>query len=427
MDFGWIIGGSTAAAFAGGGAWWAGSRRRGAPKKSQPTGQIDPRPSLISDAPGALAVAEAVPDELLIGESPEQAVVAIRPTNSRTGFENAVTLDLKGELVNRFSSLLQAAPTVLVAGGCAGKRLMEVVIRGDLTAAADGNGFRAFAMQGKKIVEHARLFDTTKLQTMVNAAAVWQVASVLVAQKHLADISQKLNEIKSAVHGVSQFLDQQRRARIQSTYDYLAQVARAIGAGNLSASARGEIESCERDLLEIHRHLLAQFRSVAGERVKHIETIGTEILTRDIGDKIKKLEEIAADIHMCLRTRIGAWHVLSAFPGEAHLIKARRASIEASCEEMRDIGIFFSAEIEADIDLVKSRFNRRTTMDERKAELGRKRDGAKQSLAAKSAQAAESIQRTMDQLLLQNQPTRILVAVDNSRIVEVHQALPRAA
>lgn len=426
MELGWILGGGAAAVIVAGGAWWSVSRRNGrarsSPKPSVPVGAAAP-----TVAPVLSAVPEVAPDELLMGESPERAVVSIKSTTSRAGFENAITLDLKSDLLTRFSSLLQAAPSLLVANGAGGKRLMEVVIRGDLTAAADGNGLRAFAMQGKKIVEHAKLFDAGKLQTMINAAAVWQVASVLVAQKHLADISQKLNEIKSAVQGISKFLDQQRRARIQSTYDYLAQVARAIAAGELSASTRGELESCERDLLEIHRHLLAQYRDLAGERVKHTETVGTEDLTRDIAAKITKLEEIAADMHMCLRTRIGAWHVLSAFPGEGNLIKARQASIEASCEEMRELSPFFNAEMERDIELVKSKLNRQATLDARKEELRGKRDGAKRALSTSGAQVAESIQRTMDQLLLQNQPIRILLAVDQGRIVGARQALPRTA
>ena len=66
---------------------------------------------------------------------------------------------------------------------------MEVVINGDLVQASDGDGLRAFAMESGHIKEHARLFDVQKLQNAINAAAIWQVASVVVAQKHLANAS----------------------------------------------------------------------------------------------------------------------------------------------------------------------------------------------------------------------------------------------
>ena len=49
----------------------------------------------------------------------------------------------------------------------------------------------------------------------------------------------------------------------------------------------------------------------------------------------------------------------------------------------------------------------------------------------KSSQLAESIQSTLEQLQLQlqlqNQPTRMLLAVDNGRIVEARQAIPQTA
>jgi hypothetical protein len=425
MEWSLILGGGAAALLAVVGTWW-GIGRHKSTARAQAVQSVPVRAAAAQPGPAPSDVLSVAPDTLVIGESPEHAVVTIRSATSRTGFENAVTLDVRSDLLSRFSSLIHAAPSVLVANAAAGKRLMEVVIKGDLTAAADGNGLRAFAMQGKKIVEHGRLFDSSKLQTMINAAAVWQVASVLVAQKHLADISRELDEIKSAVQGISKFLGQQRRARIQSTYEYLAQVARAIGAGELSASARGELESCERDLLEIHRHLLAQFRDVAAERVERRETVGTEDLAHDIGEKIRKLEDVVGDMHMCLRTRIGAWHVLSAFPGEANLIAARRASLEASCEEMRGLAPLLSAELDRNIELVKSKFNRQATLDARKGELRGKRDYAKQGLSEKSSQVAESIRNAMGQLLLQNQPTRLLLAVDNGRIVGALQAVPQS-
>lgn len=425
MELGWIVGGGAVVALAAAGAWWAHARRKRARQAAEQAAQTVLEAARQAADPAARAAAEAAPDELLIGESPERAVIAVTPADNRAGFEKAVKLDLQGELMSRLSGLLQPATGVL-AGSSGGKRFIKVVIRGDLTVPPDGNGFRTFALKGKKMLKEAALFDA-RLQSMINAAAVWQVASVLVAQKHLADIGQDLQEIKSAVNGISQFLDQQRRARIQSTYDYLAQVARAIGAGAVSSSVRGELERCERDLLEIHRHLLAQFQSVARERVRHTETVGTRNLTRDIAEKISKLDELAADMHMCLRTRIGAWHMLSAFPGETPLIKARRAGIDASCEQMRELGPFVGAELEQDIELVRSRLNRRATLDKRRAELRRKRDGAKRSLAARSTQVVEAIEKTLDQLLLRDEPTRILVAVENGRIVGARQAVPKGA
>lgn len=126
---------------------------------------------------------------------------------------------------------------------------MEVVIDGALVRASDGNGFRAMSMGADGIREQARLFEAGDLTNLVNAAAVWQLASVVVAQKHLADISEKLTEIKEAVTSISDFLDAERRSVIQGTYQYLSQACEVLTQGELSPAIRLELESCERELL----------------------------------------------------------------------------------------------------------------------------------------------------------------------------------
>jgi hypothetical protein len=145
------------------------------------------------------------PTRIAIGENPTRPVVTIGVLQSPLEYEEAKPLDLQSGSMSRLSALCQAAPSHLVAGEASGKRLMEVVINGDLVRAADGNGLRAFAMGAGGIKEHARLFDVSNLQTMIHATAIWQVASVVVAQKHLADISQELDEIKDGVLEISRF------------------------------------------------------------------------------------------------------------------------------------------------------------------------------------------------------------------------------
>ena len=53
---------------------------------------------------------------------------------------------------------------------------------------------------------------------MVNAAAVWQVASVDVAQKHLADISAKLDEIHKGVEALEEINVRSPTSSISLTY-----------------------------------------------------------------------------------------------------------------------------------------------------------------------------------------------------------------
>lgn len=94
----------------------------------------------------------------------------------------------------------------MTAAEVANKHIMEVVIHGDLAKAADGNGLRAFSRASNgNFTEHARLYHADSLSNLVNAAAVWQIASVVVAQKHLADINKKLEDLQDGINRISDF------------------------------------------------------------------------------------------------------------------------------------------------------------------------------------------------------------------------------
>ena len=419
MQWGWIALLLIAAAVIGVVVFY---RRAG---EGRPGVKAETRDLSVSTPPIATSVppvAVAIPDTLVIGETPDRPLMAVKASADLAFFEGSRSEPMPVNALSRLSSVLQAAPSLLVASESAGKRLMEVVINGELTPAS-GGGMRAFAMEGGKIVEQGRLFDPGKLQTMINGAAVWQVASVLVAQKHLADISQKLSEIKASLDRVSEFMKSERRGKIKGTYDYLSQVARAIQEGQLSQDVRSQLESCERELLAIQNHLFEEFREALKRRVEHKETVGTEDLTSGIKSKIDSLSGIAADMELCLRTRIGAWHVLSVYPGETALINVRRSDIQKSCDEMYQLTNSLDIELEAEILDVKSRLNFGSTLERRRSMLREHRNGARTSIALKASETIGAIEGSMQALLLQHQPTRILLEVDGAHIVSARQAI----
>ena len=114
--------------------------------------------------------------------------------------------------------LMQVAPSMATAGMAGSRQLMEVVINGPLVAAADGNGFRAITMGANGVQQNARLFEPKALQNVANAAAIWQLASVAVAQKHLADISATLKRVEDKVAGIQSMLEEERAALIEGVH-----------------------------------------------------------------------------------------------------------------------------------------------------------------------------------------------------------------
>jgi len=369
---------------------------------------------------------EGIPKRIVIGENPDQPVVTIEALSSTKEYEIATPLDAQNSIstsIGRLSQLCQSMPSLLVAGEAGGKRLMEVVINGDLVRAADGNGLRAFTITSNRITQNARLFEASNLQNIVNAAAIWQIASVVIAQKHLADISIKLDEIKDGIQAISKFLDNQRKSRIRATCAYLEEVYQAIHGGEFPDAARNQLEHCERDLLEIQQHLEMEYRQKVDMRVKHAEMFGTGGLTNDIAEKLRELELLADDLALCVKTRIAAWHVFSLFPGDSQLKSARRKNIQESIVSIQSLGPDCEEKIKGEILDVYSYLNRESTLEERRKCLTSKWDSTVQTLAQKAQHCHDAMERS-DQLMLANdRPTRILLQFDNGALVGARQVL----
>jgi len=384
--------------------------------KAAPT---TPAPAAISPEPDSKGVQE--PRAIVIGTSPSAPMLTIRHVSSPSEFGSVKPIDARSKgAISRLSPLLQAVPSVLVAQQASGKQLMEVVVNGNLITAADGNGLRAFVMGPTGIKEQARLFDVNNLQNMINAAAIWQVASVLVAQKHLADISSKLEEIKRGVAGISKFLDNQRKARISSTYEYLGQVYTALQRGELSEATRHQLESCERDLIEIQEHLIAEYRQKADTKVD-VNEWGTEELCKGIATKLDELDQLAHDIALCLKTRIAAWHVLSLFPGNTHLKLARRESIQKSILNFVNLGPHGRDKVHAEILSIDSVWNKAKTLASRKQSLTNKNTITIQNLSDLSKQGLDQIRKSEQVMLEADRPTHLLLRIENGVVVGAGQ------
>lgn len=370
-----------------------------------------------------VTVPRALADRIVIGQTQAAPLITIENFPDLAAFQSAKPIDARSSMpISKLNALFQAAPALLVAGEAHGKKLMEVVINGDLVRAADGNGLRPYAMSDGKIVEQARLLEVENLSDMINAAAVWQIASVVVAQKHLADISQKLDELKNGVDNITKFLGSQRRARIESTYEYLRQAYVALEGGDLPLSVRNQLEACERDLLEIQRHLEMEYEQKIAKKVEHSEQFGTEELTKGIGEKIEALESLAADIAICTKTRVAAWHVLSLFPGDPNLKIARKQSIQKSISSFSSLGTKLTDSLFKEISEIKSFWNSESTLEERRGSLKSQCRVAAVTVQVGASQGTEQITKSEALLLRHDQPNRLLIQIENGQLIEARQA-----
>ncbi|WP_343582762.1 hypothetical protein [Pseudomonas sp.] len=267
----------------------------------------------------------------LIGRSAEQPLMSVNLVTEQLVPAGAEKVDASKLGIDRLAPLLQTLPNLVVAQDVAQSRYMQVVIDGPLAAAANGEGFRAFSIQGGRIREHATLFEPERLQQLVSSAAMFQIASAVVAQKHLADISAKLSEIQAGVEGIATFLVEERKSKVKGALKYLRQVTPLVLAGELNPAIRQKLEDIELDLEVINDHVEDELTKLAQKAVEH-KAPGLFETTAGLTAALKKMQSEsdarAEEWKLCMGTRLVACRLLSSFPGEAAVVKHRQATLE---------------------------------------------------------------------------------------------------
>ncbi len=248
-------------------------------------------------------------------------------------------LDMKSADISRLTPLMQAIPTAAFANEVKSERLMKVVIDGPLTLAKDGNGFRGFAKGADgKIHEHVRLFDG-ELSEVVNAAALFNVASFALAQKHLADISARLDTIQQGVGKISAFQERGRNAEIIGAINYLTQIAEPIMAGERRAAHEHQLEDAEARLVDVQEHLKqdleALITDIAG--AKDEGRLGKSTFRDRLMALQGDFDELAHQWKLCLASRMMACRLLCNFPGVHRTVTSREAAFEGAFHWLMDV------------------------------------------------------------------------------------------
>lgn len=399
-------------------------RRRGLTSRRQP--QV----AAAAVLQGGTSLVEAAQEEpaplppaIHFGTDPISPAITLRPLplSELTAVAKIPVIQPSLGVASRISALMQATPSLLVAEAHRGRQLMEVVIDGKLIRAADGDGFRAMTKGSSGIKEHARLYDTKDLRNLVNAAAVWQLASVIVAQKHMADINQKLSEIKDGVTSISEFIDNERRAVIHGTYQYLRQAYEALEQGELSLAIRGELESCERELLAVQNHLVDDIRRRALVAPRDDDMFGTESLHKTGVAKYRELGQTADDLKLCLRTRALSWYVLSLYPGEQALKAVRCESIKQGLAELESVQSLVISRSRSDVEGFKSIWNHDKTLEVRKGEILGEARNVQGQLEVARVDTFAQLERTQTLLLERDSPTQLIVEIFDGVVKNVRQ------
>jgi len=394
---------------------------------SKSAANIQPQSSALMSLQGQepfLPKAE-LPHAIVIGEDVSKPAVTISALAEAERYRAADVMPIDSMVAGRLGQVLQAAPSMLVSAAHHGKQLMEVTINGELARTATGDGFRAWTKNAQgQISGHATLNDTNNLQNLVNAAAVWQIASVVVAQKHLADISSKLDDIKKGIEDIKDYLEDERRAKLLGDYDYLRTAFASLRSGEFSPAVRMQIEAAERELLQVQSHLTAELMKRGRREIKHEEHFGTEDLTNNTVTKYEALLPLVQDIRLLLKVRLLNWYMLSLFPGESSLARERMKAIRESAESLGAQASGIEDAAESDARKIVSMWNTEATLQGRREKVCDRALSLVSHLTDAAKETVDGIGRTNDSLQ-RDVDTSVLVEFENGQLTGLR--LPRMA
>ena len=241
--------------------------------------------------------------------------------------------------ISRLSPLLQTLPSLATSAHVASHQYMEVIINGPLASVKDGPGFRGFSLGEKGIKEHAVLLKPDKLNQLVNAGMLLNVASAVLAQKHLADISKKLTEIAEAVREVSAFQNNARKSEIIGAIQYLQQITPVVLEEQCSPAIRQKLEDIEVQFSALQAHLLTDI-TAAGDKVAALKDrglFGSSEITNKIQTQQKILDERIHEWDLAIKVRAQALHLLTHAEGDTTLVRQRHKTIADTYQQFNSV------------------------------------------------------------------------------------------
>ncbi|WP_240782920.1 hypothetical protein [Escherichia sp. E1130] len=330
--------------------------------------------------------------------------------------------------ISRLGPLLQTLPSLATAAHIASHHYMEVIIDGALAKVKDSSGYRGFSLGEKGIKAHAVLLNPDKLNQLVNASILLNVASAILAQKHLADISNKLTQIIESIREISAFQNNARKSEIVGAIQYLQQITPVVIEGQSSPEIRQILEAIEKDFSTLQDHLLTDI-AFAGEKVASINDgsfFSSATITSKIQAQQKIIEERTMEWDLAMRVRGQALHLVSHSEGQTMLVERRQQAIEHHYAQFDTVISKVEKQLQSRIDSIGAVAEQANTTSANKVIL-RKWSSNRlmpQKVAIKEARMAfDQFQQNMLDKPLQT--SRMLVEMKDGKPVKCY-ALPDA-
>jgi len=338
----------------------------------------------------------------------------ISPSDSDAGWRKVS----KGDAgISRLNPLLQAVPGMATAVEVGTSNYMNVIVPAgtELVESVKHGGLVGTVRKiGTNELAGAAKLDIGKISALATSGAALNIASAVLAQKHLADISEKLSDIKEAIEDVAAFQKNERRSVLTGSIRYFEQIAGSVMSGELSDEVVHVIEMHETKLLEVQDHLAMDIRrqTEALKILKDEEWVGQGKYIRALDEQQAALDKLYREMLLCLRARACGWQILSAFPGREQRKGDRLQDIRASV-----LALLPQGEVAVELDqLLREKIKAVTSATER-SKILRNENALLNRISAQSAIVFDGLKAITTNISTHDTPLSMDLRIEDGVIV----------
>ena len=335
-----------------------------------------------------------------------------------------------------FSKFVQSVPGVLKASIFSTLARTEVYkvsfpIPGDMMRAKSG-GLRAIVVTDKGRI--AAPGTLNRITALGRAAAVWEAAAFVVAQKYLSDIFKSLHQLNGGIKEVQRWLANERVASLQTNSKMLQEIETGLQTdrGFLAKTLyyQSALADIERDCGKIARASLLDIQAYTDD-LENMDLSGWKdanpVALYEMLPKVAAAVDSAA---FALVMRMYNTGLLSLLLGDPNITELRSADISALGDDLRSQLDQFELESQTRITALNQRLRRQKTVQRSQCAIS---DRVRTALAPAKARlgklpsAVESLNRALrDTKALSAGPLTLCVEVGRDgavcRIVQAHQS-----
>jgi hypothetical protein len=286
-----------------------------------------------------------------------------------------------------FQSLLHQAPNLASSAFQLGKNVYEVTFspqvmaglkNGSNTLMQSIGNQKSVAMGKNGIKELGKVVSKPGIKPAMAALAVWQVLSIVTAQKFLSDINENLKKIENNIASIKSFIENDRTHKIIANIKYLNDIANILQNKELNESDvityNNQIEHIERECLHIQQSLNSDLES----SIKKFNEVqfGIGILGPSLNESyetaaqsISEFHNYSRTIYMSIYLRTIAAQLKNSLPIDRSISEIRLNTLNEDIKELSNKNVSFERQVHNKIPTLKSKLRTEETDKEYRKNL----------------------------------------------------------